>query len=349
MNWQSTQRVLYRNATIHSSVSPFATAMLVDGDHIAWLGEESAVAAHHDSADRVIDMNGAFIAPVFVDAHSSALNQHQAADARAQAAQVGIGAIHDFSHGDARVIHDEVLGHSGSLIYAFRPQSSGFESGLVITANELDSLPELLRMGLPIAVDAARSESSSVVAKLASLAQAIGMTAIKAATIRLEGLQAFADQELVTLEQLGVAIIGQPSGMQTAASAVAKGTSLTFGSFSEEFNNPWATIRSAVFEFPEHERMTARAAFSTATRGGWRAAGRGHIGVIAPGAPAHFALWEAGEVVVQTPDERVAGWSTDPRSGTPGLPDVSPGLPLPVCLRTVIAGTVVFNLGTLPT
>ena len=349
MIWQSTQRVLYRNATIHSTVSPFATAMLVDGDHIAWLGEESAVAAHHDSADRVVDMNGAFIAPVFVDAHSTSLQHADVAEARNQAAQVGIGAIHDFSSIEAKAVDEDVIGESGTLIYTFRSQSTGSESGRVITTAELDSLPTLLSLGLPIAIDASQSKGSLVATQLFSIGQDVGLSSMKAATIRLEGLQSFTDRDLAMLEQLGVSIIGQPSELQTAASAVSIGTSITFGSYSDEFTNPWGTIRSAVFEFPQHERMTARAAFSAATRGGWRAAGRGHIGVIAPVAPAHLAFWDAGEVVVQTPDERVAGWSTDPRSGTPGLPDVSPGLPLPVCLRTVIAGTVVFDRGRLPT
>lgn len=43
--------------------------MLVDGDTIAWLGEDSAAAAHRDAADAVIDLRGALVTPGFVDAH----------------------------------------------------------------------------------------------------------------------------------------------------------------------------------------------------------------------------------------------------------------------------------------
>ena len=32
----------------------------------------------------------------------------------------------------------------------------------------------------------------------------------------------------------------------------------------------------------------------------------------------------AEDLVVQAPDARVANWSTDPRSGTPGLPRLEP-------------------------
>ena len=65
--------------------------------------------------------------------------------------------------------------------------------------------------------------------------------------------------------------------------------------------------------------------------------------MLALGAPATLAVWEAGDLVVQAPDDRIQAWSTDPRSGTPGLPDLSPGVPAPRCLRTVVAGRVVFD------
>ena len=51
--------------------------------------------------------------------------------------------------------------------------------------------------------------------------------------------------------------------------------------------------------------------------------------------------------VVQAPDDRIQTWSTDPRSGTPGLPDLSPGAPAPACRRTVVRGRTVFDAGTL--
>ena len=52
-------------------------------------------------------------------------------------------------------------------------------------------------------------------------------------------------------------------------------------------------------------------------------------------------MWRTDELVVQAPDDRVARWSTDPRSGTPGLPDLTPGEPLPTALHTVVGGRTV--------
>ena len=105
---------------------------------------------------------------------------------------------------------------------------------------------------------------------------------------------------------------------------------------------PWQAVRAAVYHHQGSQRLTARSAFTAHTRGGWRAAGlRG--GRLAVGEPATFAVWHCGDLVVQTPDERVAAWSTDPRSGVPGLPSVHPEAPDPICLRTVVAGRTVYS------
>ena len=60
--------------------------------------------------------------------------------------------------------------------------------------------------------------------------------------------------------------------------------------------------------------------------------------MLAVGAPATYAVWAVDDLVVQAPDARVANWSTDPRSGTPGLPVLEPGAPAPRCLATVLDG-----------
>ena len=107
--------------------------------------------------------------------------------------------------------------------------------------------------------------------------------------------------------------------------------------------DPWGTLRAAAFHRTPEHRISVRAAFTAHTRGGWRALGRDDAGVLVPGAPADYAVWRVEDLVVQVPDARVAAWSTDPRSGTPGLPDLTPGRDLPVCLRTVVAGRTVYE------
>jgi predicted amidohydrolase YtcJ len=125
-------------------------------------------------------------------------------------------------------------------------------------------------------------------------------------------------------------------------SLAAAGVPLAFGSDSPVTPfDPWGTIRAAAYHHVPEQRLTVRAGFTAHTRGGWRAARRDDGGRLLPGAAATYAVWRTGELVVQTPDERIAAWSTDPRSGVPGLPDLSPDVELPACLRTVIRGQVV--------
>ncbi len=60
---------LYRNGSVYTAADPFATAMLIDGDTVAWVGSEQAATSIADSSMEVIDLQGALLAPGFVDSH----------------------------------------------------------------------------------------------------------------------------------------------------------------------------------------------------------------------------------------------------------------------------------------
>jgi predicted amidohydrolase YtcJ len=140
--------------------------------------------------------------------------------------------------------------------------------------------------------------------------------------------------------------------MNPFAAMATSGVVLAFGSDSPVIPlGPWAAVRAAAFHQTPASRMTARAAFTAHTRGGWRALRPGTLGVpgdeggvLAPGNPATYAVWRSTDLVVQTPDDRIAAWSTDERAAVPGLPDLTPGLPLPECLRTVVRGRAVHDV-----
>lgn len=142
-------------------------------------------------------------------------------------------------------------------------------------------------------------------------------------------------------ERLGAERAG---GLNRFAALAAAGVPMAFGSDSPVTPlSPWAAVRAAVYPSDPAAGISARAAFNAHTRAGWRAIGRHGEGVLAPGAPATFAVWQAGELGVEAPDERVERWSTDPRSAVPGLPDVVPGAVLPTCLRTVLRGVTIYT------
>lgn len=194
----------------------------------------------------------------------------------------------------------------------------------------------------------------------AHAAEVLGVAALRAARHRVEHVEVPTPAHVAQLAELGLiasvqpafdARWGGPDGLYAArlgaerardsnplAALSAAGVPLAFGSDAPVTPlDPWGGVRAAMQHHTPASRLSARAAFSAATRGGWRGAGIDGVGELAPGAPATFAIWEpSGELVVQAPDERVSAWSTDPRSGVGGLPDLSG--PDPVCRATVVRG-----------
>ncbi|GGI99816.1 amidohydrolase [Streptomyces brasiliensis] len=206
---------------------------------------------------------------------------------------------------------------------------------------------------------------SAVVEGVRAAAEKVGLARVRAARHRVEHAEMLTPETIAAFAELGLTASVQPAfdalwggqdgmyadrlGAERArtlnpfAALLRAGVPLAFGSDSPVTPlDPWGTVRAAAFHRTPEHRVSVRAAFTAHTRGGWRAVGRDDAGVLVPGAPADYAVWRTDELVVQAPDDRVARWSTDPRSGTPGLPDLTPGHDLPRCLRTVVGGRTVF-------
>ncbi|WP_354643638.1 amidohydrolase [Kitasatospora camelliae] len=194
----------------------------------------------------------------------------------------------------------------------------------------------------------------------------LGSHRVRAMRHRIEHAEALDPETVAAFAELGLtasvqpafdACWGGPEGMYAQrlgaeraaalnpfAALLRAGVPLAFGSDAPVTPlDPWGTVRAAAFHRTPEHRISVRAAFTAHTRGGWRALGRDQDGVLVPGAVASYAIWEVTDLVVQAPDTRVAGWSTDPRSGTPGLPDLTPGHPLPACRHTVVRGRTTYH------
>jgi len=63
-----TSTKLLVNGRVHSPTHPDATAMAVRGDVVAWLGSDDVGRSQFPDAE-VQDLDGAFVAPGFVDSH----------------------------------------------------------------------------------------------------------------------------------------------------------------------------------------------------------------------------------------------------------------------------------------
>ncbi|MCV2394618.1 amidohydrolase family protein [Actinotalea sp. M2MS4P-6] len=190
-----------------------------------------------------------------------------------------------------------------------------------------------------------------------------GVAALHAAGHRIDGLELVDAPALATLVLLGIRATVAPAAALAKGSVTARrlgalraggllpladlagaGVPLGLASAPGRFD-PWGAVRAAVLHPEAEQRISARAAFRAHTRGGWRLAGLDGAGAgeIRVGAPAHLAMWRADRLVVQAPDGRLAAWSTDPRAGTPLLPELGPDIPDPVCVRTLRAGHVIHD------
>jgi predicted amidohydrolase YtcJ len=197
--------------------------------------------------------------------------------------------------------------------------------------------------------------------------QTVGAPALAARHHRVEHLEMVDADQAARLGRWGVvgsvqpafdAAWGGPDGMYARrlgergtrlnpfAALAAAGVTLAFGSDAPVTPvDPWGAVRAAVHHRTPGSGISPRAAFTAHTRGGWRAAGvvDGVSGTLVPGAPATYAVWQAGELTVAESDDRVRRWSTDPRAGVPALPSVAPGDDLPTCLRTVLRGRTIHD------
>ncbi|NUS12636.1 MAG: amidohydrolase family protein, partial [Streptomyces sp.] len=61
--------VMLRGGFVYSPADPFATAMVVEGGAVAWVGGESAADSFADGVDEVVHLDGALVTPAFTDAH----------------------------------------------------------------------------------------------------------------------------------------------------------------------------------------------------------------------------------------------------------------------------------------
>ncbi|WP_062646628.1 amidohydrolase [Streptomyces maremycinicus] len=261
---------------------------------------------------------------------------------------------------------DGALGSHTACLHASYTDAGHTGTAYLDAADVADHVTVCTEAGLQAGFHAIGDAAvTAVVEGVRAAAEKVGLARIRAARHRVEHVEMLTPETIAAFAELGLTASVQPAfdalwggeegmyaqrlGVERArtlnpfAALLRAGVPLAFGSDSPVTPlDPWGTVRAAAFHRTPEHRVSARAAFTAHTRGGWRAIGRDDAGVLVPGAPADYAVWRTDELVVQAPDDRVARWSTDPRSGTPGLPDLTPGGELPVCLRTVVGGRTVF-------
>ena len=206
-----------------------------------------------------------------------------------------------------------------------------------------------LQAGFHVIGDAA---SEAVLTGFLAAAGEIGDAAIRAGGHRLEHAELLNDENIAVMARLGIAASMQPmfdglwgghegmyeqrlgperaARMNRFADLLAAGVQTAFGSDAPVTSlGPWQAMRAAVHHSVPSQRITTAQAFTAHTEAGWRAASVPTAGVLAPGAPAHYAIWSVGD------------------ADSDGLPELGKESALPDCARTVVSGCTVFDNGML--
>ncbi|QCU78054.1 hypothetical protein E7744_07535 [Citricoccus sp. SGAir0253] len=378
---------LYVNGTLHSTADPYATAMLVDGGSIAWVGADDTAAqmlSRSGAGWEVVDLDGALVAPAFVDSLAPGAGPGApAAHGVFLSATVG-GPGPDDALAGAHRAGDRTVCYPA--VGPDRVPSSAEEAAAAVVPSPRDAggagpMAGLAAVVGPEGLDAARTTGFLAAATAAGVqayllprdgdALAAVVSALKAAeeaqgpaaTGRARHRVAWngpVDPEAVAVlarTSASVTVAPAPGGRVASpvASLLAAGVPVALGSGTgADGADPWAGIRACLEHEDPAQRISARAGFAAATRAGLRAlpaaAAGAHAaaGRLAPSAPATFALWATEALSVQAPDGRVAAWSTDARAGTPLLPVLEEGTAAPRCLATVVDGEVLYRSADAP-
>lgn len=303
--------MIIHNATIHSPIERFATALHIEGGVISWMGDDDTAhvrARTHPDAT-VLDAGQALVTPTFLDSAAPA-----GTDARELHGQ-GVSAAHVHACSPAQVQELREREVDAVGIYAddlpAEPSIHFLDSGA--SAAQLRRFLELPRS----------TEHHPGV----SIASASDVTAFTeaATTGRIGRVRVYVDGGCVIDPGVlaGADVVVLLTGEIRLPLADLAQAGIPFALRGEA--TPWHTITRALFEGPGP--ISARAAFTAHTRGAWRLT-PGQIeprGVLGIGAAADLAFWRAEALAVQAPDVRLAHWSTDERAGTPLLPALGEG------------------------
>lgn len=151
---------LYRHGVIHSAADPFAEAILVDGATIAWIGADDTADGLVARADEVVELDGALVAPGFVDAHVHVLATGLALEGIDLSSGAGAGSLADVLAAVHRTAEDARHGPSHAWaqpLLGFGWDDHGWPEGRAPSLDDLD------RAGGGAPVYLARADAHSAV------------------------------------------------------------------------------------------------------------------------------------------------------------------------------------------
>jgi predicted amidohydrolase YtcJ len=243
---------------------------------------------------------------------------------------------------------DGALGSRTAHLRSAYVDDAGCGYGYLSAQQVADHLVDCVRLGVQGGFHAIGDAAiATVLTGFAAAAKVVGVERLRAGRHRIEHVEILDRDLIARLVEFGVTASVQPAfdrlwGGESAMYAqrlgverslasnpigalAGVGVAVAFGSDSPVTPlDPWGSVLAAMRHHNPVYRVGMRTAFAAHTRGGWRAVHNDVEGVLAPGAPATFAVWGL------------------PGGLDAGLPDLEMGLP--TCRRTVLRGEVIYDV-----
>ncbi|QRZ60743.1 amidohydrolase family protein [Rothia sp. ZJ932] len=351
---------LLRDGSVYSPADPFASAMLTNGEKVEWVGSDAGATSIADDSMKQTGLDGLLVTPGFVaggvrvdsTAHLQELGEQLVAQGYVAATVFApLNLVPDFSASELalRIFPYAIIEHSEDV----SPESLTAAYGVYCDPLQ-ENAGELVNLAIDagVKVSLATSNTRQVDAALEIIRAVDAHSPLRRlrAGFRLDGVSVVTDEQLAVCEKLNLSL-GFNSSLEDSKNSLVRsitaGISTFIGSDPEGTSRRWGwqLVSDAIHRADASHNISARAAFNAMTRGNWRALGFAEPtqGQLVPGGNADFAVWEAPALMVQTADDRVAAWSTDPRARTPMLPELD-GIVFPRCHVTVVRGQEVFAL-----
>ncbi|GII99111.1 hypothetical protein CLV28_1752 [Sediminihabitans luteus] len=166
---------LYRGGVVHSAADPFAEALLVADGVITWIGADDTADGLAHRADRVIDLDGALVAPGFVDAHVHTLETGLALHGVDLSASAGVHGLDDALAAIRRAVDARPAGDADDVLRAFGWDETTWPEHRAPTRAEVDAAARGARV-YAARVDVHSAVVSSALAEAAGLARLDGWT-----------------------------------------------------------------------------------------------------------------------------------------------------------------------------
>ncbi|MFW0184831.1 hypothetical protein ACN083_04920 [Rothia sp. CCM 9418] len=353
----SSSLLLCHSGLVHTPVDPEATAVLIDGANIEWVGSEAGARSLYDSRMQRVDMGGRLLCAAFSLGMARVSTVIEAETLTRHLLEHGYGGV---TYNVPADIFDEV----SSLL-----SRVGVHGYLYCEVNSLGEVESLSRGVDRISLSATCLELEEILEVAASRNYHL--------SVHVEGegeyqpfIKRLVDQELHHFPSIrcdGVRYLSQESIMQCveykislgftcyvnedvhrSLSAAISSGAVTFCGSDPNSSMPEILGWNLIHQFMEHNTpeisVTSRGMFHTLTRSVYRSLGEpsSFHGQLVPSTPADCALWEITSLESPQNQGIAQNWSTDPRSRVPSLPYLQEAN-LPVLSSLYIGGQLILS------